>query len=390
MTLNILVAPSGFKESLDAEKVADCIEKGILLALPDAKIMKAPLVDGGEGFTKALVAVTGGTLHGVTVTGPVGRSVDACYGLLGGSGPKTAVLEMASAAGLRLIPPEDRNPLLTTTYGVGELIKAVLDSSPKRILIGCGDSGTNDGGAGMAEALGVCFLDANGQKLGRGGAELPRLEHIDMGGLDSRLADVEIDAACNWQNILCGPNGVSRVYGVQKGAMPEKVEKLANALEQLAAVIARELKIEVREIPAGGASGGLGAGLHAFLGATLHPRYEIITNYFEIESLLEKADIVFTAEGAIDDQTPLGKIPSEVAKRAKHYHLPVIALAGTVGKNARANLEHGIDSYTSILSGPCTLAEAIKSPSEMLIDTAEQVMRTLIVGRNLQLLERPI
>ena len=390
MTLNILVAPSGFKESLDAEKVADCIEKGILLALPDAKIMKAPLVDGGEGFTKALVAVTGGTLHGVTVTGPVGRSVDACYGLLGGSGPKTAVLEMASAAGLRLIPPEDRNPLLTTTYGVGELIKAVLDLGPKRILVGCGDSGTNDGGVGMAEALGVRFLDANGQKLGWGGAQLSRLEHIDMRGRDGRLADVEIDVACNWQNVLCGPNGVSRVYGAQKGAAPAIVEKLVSALEHLAAVIARELKIEVREIPAGGASGGLGAGLHAFLGAVLHPRFEIITNYFEVESLLKKADIVFTAEGAIDDQTPRGKIPSEVAKLAKHYHLPVIALAGTVGKNARANLENGIDSYTSILSGPCTLAEAIKSPSEMLIDTAEQVMRTLIVGRNLQLLEHPI
>lgn len=387
MTLNILVAPSGFKESLDAAEVADCIEKGILMALPDAKIMKAPLVDGGEGFTKALVAATGGTLHQVTVTGPVGRPVDACYGFLGGSGPKTAVLEIASAAGLGIIPPEDRDPLLTTTCGVGELIKAVLDSGPKQILIGCGDSGTNDGGVGMAAALGVRFLDANGKKLGWGGAELSRLEHIDMRGRDRRLADVEIDVACNWQNILCGPNGVSRVYGAQKGATPETVEKLVSAVEHLAAVIARELKIEVREMPAGGASGGLGAGLHAFLGATLHPRYEVITNYFEVESLLKNAHIVFTAEGAIDDQTPRGKIPSEVARLAKRYHLPVIALAGTVGKNARVNLDCGIDSYTSILSGPCTLAEAIQGPSEMLVDTAEQVMRTLLVGNRLQLIE---
>jgi len=276
---------------------------------------------------------------------------------------------------------------LTTTYGVGELIKAALDSGPKRILVGCGDSGTNDGGVGMAEALGVRFLDANGKKLGWGGAQLSRLEHIDMRGRDGRLADVEIDVACNWQNVLCGPNGVSRVYGAQKGAAPAIVEKLVSALEHLAAVIARELKIEVREIPAGGASGGLGAGLHAFLGAVLHPRFEIITNYFEVESLLKKADLVFTAEGAIDDQTPRGKIPSEVAKLAKRYHLPVIALAGTVGKNARANLETGIDSYTSILSGPCTLAEAIQGPSEMLVDTAEQVMRTILVGRRLKLLE---
>ena len=390
MTLKILVAPSGFKESLDAAEVADCIEKGILLALPDAEIMKAPLVDGGEGFAIALVAATSGTLHQVTVTGPVGRPVDACYGFLGGIGPKTAVLDIASAAGLRLVPPADRDPLLTTSYGVGELIKAVLDSGPKRILIGCGDSGTNDGGAGMAEALGVSLLDDRGEKLGWGGGELSRLEHIDMRGRDRRLATVEIDVACNWQNILCGPNGVSRVYGAQKGATPEQVEKLAGALEHLAAVIARELKIEVREIPAGGASGGLGAGLHALLGARLHPRYEIITNYLEIESLLKNADIVFTAEGAIDGQTPRGKIPVEVAKRAKGYHLPVIALVGTVGENARTNLECGIDSYTSILSGSCTLAEAIKNTAEMLVDTAEQVMRTIIVGQKLQLLENQI
>ncbi len=384
MTLRILVAPAGFKESLNAEEVANCIEQGILLALPDAEIMKVPLVDGGEGFARTLVAATGGRLHKRTVAGPLGRPVEACFGLLGGTGPRTAVLDIASAAGLRLIPPEERDPLLTTTYGVGELIKAALDSEPERILVGCGDSGTNDGGSGMAAALGIRILDAHGQELGWGGGELSRLEHIDMSGRDRRLDKVEIDAACNWQNILCGPNGVSRVYGAQKGASPDKVERLAAAMEHFAAVIERELKIDVREMPAGGASGGLGAGLYAFLGARLHPRYEIITHYFEVENLMQTADIVFTAEGAIDGQTPRGKIPSEIARRAKHYHLPVIALAGTVGENARANLNCGIDSYTSILNGPCSLAEAIKSPSEMLVDTAEQVMRTVMVGRKLQ------
>jgi len=381
------VAPSGFKESLDAEEVADCIEKGILLALPDARIMKAPLVDGGEGFTKALVAATGGTLHAVTVTGPVGRSVDACYGFLGEPGPKTGVLEIASAAGLRLVPLEARDPLFTTTYGVGELIEAALDAGAMRLLIGCGDSGTSDGGVGMAQALGIRFLDAKGEKLGRGGGELSRLEHIDMSGLDSRLAKVEIDVACNWQNLLCGPDGVCRVYGAQKGARPEKVETLASAFEHLAAVIARELNITVREIPGGGASGGLGAGLHAFLGARLHPRYEIITNYIDIEGLLKNADLVFTAEGAIDDQTPRGKIPFEVARRAKRYKLPVIALAGTIGENARTNLSRGIDSYTSILGAPCTLAEAIENTAETLVNSTEQVMRTLLAGRRLKLLK---
>lgn len=388
MTLKILIAPSGFKESLEADQVADCIEKGILLALPDAQIIKAPLVDGGEGFTKAIVAATDGELHHLTVTGPTGRPVEASYGYTGGDSPNTAVLEIATAAGLRLIPHEDRNPLFTTTYGVGEIIKAVLDSGIERILIGCGDSGTNDGGVGMAEALGARFLDTNGKNLGRGGGELIRLKHIDLDGLDHRLSNIEIDVACNWQNILCGPMGVSRVYGVQKGALPENVEMLASAFENLATVIAHELGFDVREIPGGGASGGLGAGLYAFLGARLHPRYEIMTKYLDVEGLLKNTDLVFTAEGAIDGQTLRGKIPSEIAKRAKHYRLPVIVLAGSIGENARANLSYGIDSYLSILNIPCILSEAIENTSEMLVDTAEQVMRTLMVGQELSSLEK--
>jgi len=250
-------------------------------------------------------------------------------------------------------------------------------------LIGCGDSGTNDGGVGMAEALGARFLDTNGKKLSRGGGELGRLKHIDLGGLDPRLSNVEIDVACNWQNILCGPMGVSRVYGAQKGALPENVEMLSSAFENLATVIAYELGRDVREMPGGGASGGLGAGLYAFLGARLHPRYEIITKYLDVEDLLKSTDLVITAEGAIDGQTLRGKIPSEIAKRAKHYRLPVIVLAGSIGKDARSNLSCGMDSYVSILNRPCTLSEAIENTSEMLVDTAEQVMRTLMVGQEL-------
>lgn len=383
MSLRILVAPSGFKESLEADEVANCIEAGILRVLPDAKIYKAPLVDGGEGFTKALVAATGGILHNLTVTGPVGQPVDSYFGFLGNTDSKTSVLEMAAAAGLRLVPRDVRNPLVTTTYGVGELIKAALDAGAERILIGCGDSGTNDGGAGMAQALGLHLLDAAGEELGRGGGELVRLERIDSRDHDPRLEKVQIDVACNWHNLLCGAKGVARVFGPQKGASPETVEQLAAALDNYAAVIERDMGIDVREMPGSGASGGLGTGLHVFLGAKLHPRYDIVMQYLEIDSLLGESDLVITAEGSIDFQTPRGKIPAEVARRAKNYQLPVIALAGTIGKDAEVNFEHGIDAFESILDKPCTLGDAIVNAPDLVINATERVMRLLLVGHNL-------
>lgn len=387
MTLRVLVAPTGFKESLGAEEVADCIEGGVLGVLPDAEITKAPMVDGGEGFTKALVEATGGTLYPVFVTGPVGEPVEACFGFLGGAGDgtRTAVLEMDSAAGLRLVPRGIRDPSGTTTYGVGELIRTVLDAGAERVLVGCGDSGTSDGGAGMAQALGVRFLDAEGEELGRGGGELAKLSHIDMSECDPRLEQVRIDVACNWHNLLCGPKGVARVFGPQKGASPETVERLAGALENYAAVIRREIGLDVREMPGGGASGGLGTGLHAFLGATLHPRYDIVSQYLEIESLFQKADLVFTAEGGIDFQTSKGKIPAEIARRAKRYGLPVIAIVGTVGKDAQINHEYGIDAYISILQAPSTLDEAIGRASDLVTVCAEDVMRLVLLGQELAL-----
>jgi len=384
MSLRIVIAPSGFKESLEAGEVADCIATGILRALPDAAIQKAPLVDGGEGFTKALVEATGGRLHEVTVTGPTGQPVRVHYGLLGGPGPTTAVVEMAAAAGLRLVPPDARDPLATTTYGVGELIRAALDAGAERILVGCGDSGTNDGGAGMAQALGVRLLDATGRPLGRGGAVLAELDHIDLSQRDPRLGDVHMDVACNVHNLLCGPNGVARVFGPQKGASPETVERLAAALDRYAEVIARDLHVDVREMPGGGASGGLGAGLHALVGATLHPRYDVVMQYLAIDDLLQDADLVFTAEGGIDFQTPRGKIPAEVAQRAKRVGLPVIALAGTVGQGARVNYEHGIDAYLSMLQAPCSLAEAITNAAPLLEECAETAMRLVLMGMRLE------
>lgn len=383
MTLRILIAPSGFKESLEADEVANCIETGILKVLPDATIHKAPLVDGGEGFTKALVTATDGILHHLTVTGPVGEPVESFFGFLGNTDTKTAVLEMAAAAGLRLVPHEVRNPLVTTTYGVGELIKAALDAGAERLLIGCGDSGTNDGGAGMAQALGVHLLDAAGEEIGRGGGELAKLEKIELGDRDRRLEQVQIDVACNWHNLLCGSKGVARVFGPQKGASPETVEQLATALDRYAAIIERDMKIDVREMPGSGASGGLGTGLHVFLGAQLHPRYNIVMQYLELDSLLSESDLVITAEGSIDFQTPRGKIPAEVARRAKNYQLPVIALAGTIGKDAEINFDHGIDSFESILDAPCTLGDAIANAPELVIKAAERVTRSILVGQKL-------
>ena len=383
--LNILIAPSGFKESLDADLVANCISDGILRVLPNARTLKAPLVDGGEGFTLALVKATDGTLHPVKVTGPVGKPVDSHFGFLGGTGQKTAVLEMAAAAGLRLVPPEVRNPLITTTYGVGELIKAALDAGAERILVGCGDSGTNDGGAGMAQALGVKLLDETGNQIGWGGGELIKLKRIDFSERDPRLEKVQIDVACNWHNLLCGSKGVARVFGPQKGASPETVEQMALALEHYAAVIDNDLSIDVREMPGSGASGGLGTGLYALINAKLHPRYEIVMHYLELDRLLPDADLVITAEGCLDYQTPQGKIPAEVARRAKRYNLPVIALAGTIGQGAETNWQYGIDYFASILTYPCQLSEAIAEASTLLTNAAESVARLLIIGQEIRL-----
>ena len=383
MSLNILIAPSGFKESLNVLDVTEAIAEGVRAVWPDARLLKAPLVDGGEGFTEALVQATGGTLHPVTVTGPVGEPVAAHIGFLGGTAVRTAVLEMAAAAGLRLVPRDRRNPGLTASRGVGELMLAALDAGAERILIGCGDSGINDGGAGMAQALGARLLDEDGQDIGPGGAELARLRRIDLSGLDPRLARVALDAAVNWHNALLGPRGVARVFAPQKGATPEQVILLEAALENYAAVIHRDLGIAVADQAGSGASGGLGAGLHALLGAKLHPRYEIVMQYLNFDHLLADADLVLTAEGSLDEQTPWGKIPAEVARRAKQRGLPVIALAGTLGKGAAVNRQHGIDAYASILQRPCSLEEAIAKAGRLLAKAAEEVMRMVQVGARL-------
>lgn len=381
----ILICPSGFKESLHPGQVADCIEAGVLRAQPNSILQKAPMVDGGEGFTEALVTSTHGDIRRLEVMGPVREQIESHYGFLGGTSTKTAVVEMAAAAGLSLVPYEQRNPLYTTTFGVGQLIKAALDDGAERILLGCGDSGTCDGGVGMAQALGARFFSSNGDEIPEalGGASLSDLAKADLSGLHPRLQGAKIDVACNWHNGLCGPKGVARVFGPQKGASPDEVELLASAMDAVASLVSEVVGRNICSEPGMGASGGMGAGLQ-LIGATLHPRFDIITKFLHMNDLICDCDLVITAEGGIDEQTPKGKIPGEVARLAKARGVPVIALAGTVGVNAEANYEAGIHAYASILQGPVTLQVAIAQAERLLTDAAESVMRMVMVGWSLK------
>jgi glycerate kinase len=379
----VVVAPSGFKESLSAEAAADAIAAGVRRVLPDAELDLVPLVDGGEGTALALAAATGGRIVTVPATGPVGEPLAAHYALLGSG--DTAVVEMAAVAGLSLVPRDRRDPGATTTYGVGELIRAALDSGVRRILVGCGDSGTSDGGAGALQALGARLLDEDGRELPRGGRELTRLRRVDPAGLDPRLADVELLVACNPYNVLCGERGVARVFGPQKGATPAQVEELSAALENWAFVLTRDAAVpgtELRSGPGTGASGGLGAGLAA-LGARLLPRFDVLLDHLDLDARLARADLVVTAEGALDRQTPRGKVPAEVARRAKRYGRPVLALAGTLGEGAHQ--VPGVDACHGILPAPMELAEALLRAGELLTDATERALRMIVLGARLPL-----
>lgn len=378
--LRVLLAPCGFKENLLVGELIECMALGVAAAAPNAEILRAPMVDGGEGFTRTLVELTGGTLDSVTVTGPVGQKILAEIGLLAGVYRGQAVIEIAAAAGLRHVPHDARDPRKTTSYGVGELIRCALDLGASRLLIGCGDSGVSDGGIGLAEALGARPLDRHGRKIGCGGAALRRLTSIDLSGLDPRLRGARIEAAVNWQNVLLGPRGVARLYGPQKGASPKAVAELEEGLRTLAAVIDRELGIDVASMSGGGASGGLGAGMHALLGAKLVPRFQIASRFVKFDRLLARADLVLTAEGSIDQLTACGKMPAEIARRAKRRGVPVIALVGTIGAGAEANHAVGIEAYFSILNEPCSRAEAMEKAPKLVAQATEQIMRLVLLG----------
>ncbi|MFD7660168.1 glycerate kinase [Actinosynnema sp. NPDC059797] len=376
--MRIVVAPSGFKESLGAEAAADAIATGVRRVVPTAEVDLVPLVDGGEGSAAALAGLTGGRLVDAVVTGPVGQPVRAHFAVLGDG--RTAVVEMAAAAGLRLVPQDLRDPGRTTSRGVGELVLAALDAGCGSVLVGCGDSGTSDGGAGALQALGARVLDRHGREVGPGGAALTGVRSVDVAGLDPRLAGVDVRLAVNPHNVLCGPRGVARVFGPQKGASPAQVDELAAALDNWADVLRRDLGADVARRPGSGASGGLGAGLNAVLGAPLLPRFDVLLDHVDLDARLAAADLVVTAEGAIDAQTPYGKVPGEVARRAKAHGKPVIALAGTIGAHADHAYAAGIDAFQAILPRPVSLDEAILRGAEFLADAAERVLRLVLVG----------
>lgn len=387
---NILVAPAGFKESLDAAVVAKAISAGVRRAIPGAHIKTIPVPDGGEGTAAMLAESTGGRLVNKTVTGPVGKPVESHFALLGGEAQGVAVVEMAAAAGLRLVPRDMRDPTLTTTYGVGELIMAALEHDIHTVLIGCGDSGTSDGGLGALQALGVKITDKDGKDIGQGGRYLADVEALDMSGLPEALKNgkVKLVMALNAHNILTGERGVARVFGPQKGATPEQVEALEQGFVHWAAKLSRYALPQAQgtdfaKAGGTGASGGLGAGLAA-VGAQLVSRFAALLDSglagFDMNALLKGADLVITAEGAIDFQTPRGKVPAEISRRAGQYGVPVIALAGTLGKGAQDVYDIGIDAIASIVPIPMSLEQAIVDGERLLVEATERMMRTLLLG----------
>lgn len=384
----ILVAPSGFKESLSANEVATAIAIGIRRALPSARVVTMPIADGGEGTARTLAAATGGEVVACRVTGPVGVEVDSHFAELGGTVRGTAVVEMAAAAGLRLVPQDQRDPGVTTTTGVGQLLVAALDRGASRVVVGCGDSGTSDGGAGALQALGVRILDADGREVGPGGNQLLRARTLDFSGLHPRLREVEVLAALNPHNVLTGPRGVARVFGPQKGASPEQVETLDAALTHWAGLLAEQAPAWVRErdfaTGAGtGASGGLGAGLAA-VGVRLVPRFTALIDSglagIDIDAEIARCDLVVTAEGAIDFQTPRGKVPAEIAARAARHGVPVLALAGSLGERNTMVHDIGIDAVAGIIPLPMTLGEAVAQGAELLTDATERTFRVMALG----------
>ena len=375
--MKVVVAIDSLKGSLSSMEAGLAIKDGVLAAKPDAEVIVKPLADGGEGTTDALIEGMNGKRIDLTVTGPMHTPVEAYYGYL--KDTNTAVMEMASAAGITLVPDEEKNPLLATSYGVGEMIRDAMEKGCRNFIIGIGGSVTNDGGIGMLKALGIRFLDENGEDVGEGGQALAKIARIDVSGLNPLLKECHIQVACDVNNPLCGENGSTYVYGPQKGVTEDMKKPLDEAMAHFAKVTSETLKNDNMNTPGAGAAGGLGYAFLAYIGATLTPGIELILNAVELEKELSGADVVVTGEGRLDFQTAMGKAPVGVAKLAKKYDTKVIAFAGSVTKEAIACNKEGIDAFFPILRGVSTLAEAMNpvNARNNMTATVEQVFRLL-------------
>lgn len=374
-----VLAPDSFKESMTAKEVCNAMEKGLRKVFPEAEYVHVPMADGGEGTVQSLVDASGGQMLEKVVTGPLGQPVTAEFGILGDG--VTGAIEMAAASGIHHVTPETKNPLITTTYGTGELIRECLDRGIKRIIIGTGGSATNDGGTGMAAALGAKFLDEAGQELPRGGGSLDKLSRIDVSALDPRLGELEMIVACDVTNPLCGEYGASRVFGPQKGATPQMVEQLDSNLAHYAEVVKQQLGKDVRDVPGAGAAGGLGSGLLIFTQAKLQKGIEIVIEYTELKRHIARADYVFTGEGGIDFQTKFGKTPYGVARMAKEAGKKVIAVAGYIGEGIDTLYDIGIDAVFGIVPGAQELKKVLEEGPQNVERTCENIARVLKFNR---------
>ncbi|MCB6559213.1 glycerate kinase [Bifidobacterium longum] len=370
-----LCAPDSFKESLTAMEAARAMAQGIENADHDAEVRCLPMADGGEGTARALVDATGGSMRAVPVHDPLGRPVEGHFGLLADG--TTAVVETAEASGLALLEAKERNPLIASSYGTGELMLAAVRSGAKRIIVGLGGSATNDAGAGLLQALGVRLLDKNGNDLAHGGAALANLTTIDISTMDPALKNVAITAACDVTNPLTGPTGASAVFGPQKGASKDDVATLDAALAHFAQVIDSQLGVAVNDVPGAGAAGGIGAALKGFLNAEFRPRIAIVIEQSGLDAAAQWADVVFTGEGSIDFQTKFGKTPAGVAETAKRHGKPVIAVAGHIGTGIDELHEVGIDAVFGIAPGAASLSELLADAAANVTRTTEQIVRTL-------------
>ena len=371
--MRIVIAPDSFKECLTANQVAVAISEGIKKVIPYAEIIFIPIADGGEGTVEALVTATGGKIIQASAVDALNRPIQSFYGILGDN--KTAVIEMAAASGIELLAPEEQNPMITSTYGTGLLLKAAMEEGFTEIILGIGGSATNDGGAGMAQALGFGLLDRNNNSIGRGGGSLGELHQIDFSKVHPLLRKTKITVACDVQNPLLGSMGATHVYGSQKGATPQMVETLEKNMTHFAQILAQKFGINFTRIPGGGAAGGLGAGLMAFCNAEIVPGFNLISKLTLLEEHIERASLVFTAEGKIDAQTAFGKTISGVAQLGKKYRVPVIALAGTVSDDLTELHKQGLTSAFAIANQPMSLEESKTNATELLAATSEQIMR---------------